>query len=136
MCDRMVTTTAMHVSPSETSNTLPGASFPSTQQSSAQRFPTTNLERFGSLNSFFIISRSPCNHEIPTTNLCYRRVGYGITSSRSTHSEKGSGGHDLVQLDNTIEKAPLESDHQSHSKRDLEKRKRKRKSKKAKKAKA
>ncbi|KAH9468580.1 hypothetical protein Pst134EA_009115 [Puccinia striiformis f. sp. tritici] len=51
-------------------------------------------------------------------------------------SEKGSGGHDLVQLDNTIEKAPLESDHQSHSKRDLEKRKRKRKSKKAKKAKA
>ncbi|KAI9609470.1 hypothetical protein H4Q26_007426 [Puccinia striiformis f. sp. tritici PST-130] len=55
---------------------------------------------------------------------CYRRVGYG------------SGGHDLVQLDNTIEKAPLESDHQSHSKRDLEKRKRKRKSKKAKKAKA
>ncbi|KAH9457864.1 hypothetical protein Pst134EB_010174 [Puccinia striiformis f. sp. tritici] len=47
--------------------------------------PLPNLERFGSLNSFFIISRSPCNHEIPTTNLCYRRVGYGITSSRSTH---------------------------------------------------
>ncbi|KAI7954506.1 hypothetical protein MJO28_004906 [Puccinia striiformis f. sp. tritici] len=92
--------------------------------------PLPNLERFGSLNSHLAIMK----FQLPIFVI----VGLVMVSLQAEvlTSEKGSGGHDLVQLDNTIEKAPLESDHQSHSKRDLEKRKRKRKSKKAKKAKA